>query len=123
MRARFAGYLTAVTDAVGDCAPIAALAWPLRASGHHAGAAVIAALGLVFLGAYAQVKSSALGYRVRAAWAGAPERSLVLSIALLVGSLPGLEAALWLIAASGLIAAARTTTAVWKHRDRGRETG
>ncbi len=109
---RWVAYGVSVVDAVGDAAVLAALAWPLRLAQNRVGAAVVAAIGLTFLGAYAQVRGASLKYRVPVVVAGAPERALVLAAGLLAPDL--LEMSLWLIAADGALTAMRTTAAVWK---------
>ena len=116
-KSRFIAYAAAVADAVGDAAPLTALAWPLRNGSTRIGVAAIAALGLVFLGAYAQVKSAALGYPATPVTIGAPERSLILGLGLVLAVASAVEAALWLIAVSAFFAAARTTMKVWKYSE------
>jgi hypothetical protein len=103
-----------VADGIADTAVLAALAWPLRAGVDRLGAAAIAAVGLVVVGAYAQVRAASLGYRVPPTVEGAPERSLILAAGLVLPSV--LESALWAIAAAGAVTAARTAAAVWTQR-------
>ena len=112
-RAPFAAYLTALVDQVGDGIVLAPLAWPLAHGSVQEGAPAVAALGLLFVGAYAGVRARALGFRVPAAPVGAPERAAILTVGLLA---PGtfLEPALWILAALGAAAATRVTVVVWR---------
>ncbi|HVL90142.1 MAG TPA: hypothetical protein VM841_07910 [Actinomycetota bacterium] len=111
----FGAYLTALVDQVGDAIVLAPLAWPLAHGSVQEGAPAVSALGLVFVGAYAQVRSRALGYDTPAAPDGAPERSAVLAVGLLAPA-TFLEPALWIVGALGAAAAARVTVVVWKAR-------
>ncbi|GAC1410267.1 MAG: hypothetical protein NVSMB57_03850 [Actinomycetota bacterium] len=117
VKSRFAAYAAAVADAVGDSAPIGALAWPLRNGSTRIGVAAVAALGLVFLGAYSSVKATALGFPTAAVKIAAPERCFVLGVGLVIPAQGVLEAALWLIAVSALFAAGSTTMSVWKRSE------
>lgn len=114
-RTPFGSYVAALVDQVGDALVLAPLAWPLAHGSVAEGTPAVAALGLVFVGAYAQVRSAAHGYDTPIAPDGAPERSAILAIGLLA---PGtfLEPALWVVAALGASAAIRVTIVVWKAR-------
>lgn len=111
-RTPFGSYVAALTDQVGDAVVLAPLAWTLAHGSVQEGAPAVAALGLLFVGAYAQVRARALGYRTPVAPDGAPERTAILTIGLLA---PGtfLEPSLWIIAALGAAAAIRVTVVVW----------
>lgn len=114
-RTPFGAYVAALVDQVGDAIVLAPLAWPLAHGSVQEGAPAVAALGLLFVGAYAQVRSRALGYQAPVAPDGAPERAAILAVGLLA---PGtfLEPALYIVAALGAAAAIRVTMVVWKAR-------
>lgn len=113
-RAQFVSYVRNAADGIADVAVLAALAWPLRAASVRISAAAVCAIGLVVVGAYAQVRAAALRYRVPLSIEGAPERSLVLAAGLVLPSL--LETTLWILAAAGAVAFARTAASVWVQR-------
>lgn len=114
-RTPFGSYVAALVDHVGDAIVLAPLAWPLAHGSVQEGAPAVAALALVFVGAYAQVRSRALGYDAPVAPDGAPERAAILTVGLLAPA-TFLEPALYIIAALGAAAAIRTTFVVWKAR-------
>ncbi|MHB8512493.1 MAG: hypothetical protein ACYDCC_09955 [Actinomycetota bacterium] len=111
---RFEDFSASVADAVADAIPLAALAWPLRSGSMRVGVAVVAAIGCVFLGAYARVKATSVGFRVPPAMLGAPERSAILAIGLMVQRALPLEIALWLVAAFAFVSALGAGIAVWR---------
>jgi hypothetical protein len=114
---RFEDFAASVADAVADAIPLAALAWPLRLASVRVGAAAVAAIGCVFLGAYARVKARSLGFRIPPAFVGAPERSAVLAIGLLIGQPMVLEICLWVIAALAFVSAVSAGIWVWKQAE------
>lgn len=108
-------YLASLADAVGDAVILAPLAWPLAHGPVRYGAAAVAATGLVFVGAYAQVRARSHDYAFTPSPDGAPERCAILGAGLLFPSWL-LEPALWAVAVAGAVAAARVTIVVWRAR-------
>lgn len=108
-------YVSSLADAVADALILVPLAWPLAHASVRLGAAAVAATGLVFVGAYAQVRARSHDYAFAPAPDGAPERAALLAAGMLFPSAL-LEPALWLIAALGALTAFRVTAIVWRAR-------